>query len=195
MLSQLNNVIYCTTQLIQVLIFIAGCYFFSISIFGWVKRDEDCFGGYNVLKQGIYKKLGHIDKASVTQSSSIPQKRFALIIAAHNEELVVAHIIESLSRQNYPKSLYDIFVVADNCTDKTAQIACKYGAKVYKRFNTEERGKGYALEWMFSKIFAMKDKYDVVSVFDADNLVSSNFPASPALPWSKLWIVRHRFLY
>ncbi|MCX7921082.1 MAG: glycosyltransferase [Clostridia bacterium] len=147
----LNHVIYISTQIIQIAIFIAGCYFFSISIFGWIKRR---------------------DKGT---ESFPPSKRFALIIAAHNEELVIAHIVDSLKRQSYPKHLYDIFVIADNCTDRTAEISQKHGAIVYKRFNTEERGKGYALEWMFNKIYAMGDKYDVVSVFDADNLVSSNY--------------------
>jgi len=40
MLSQLNGIIYGTTQIMQVVIFIAGCYFFGISIFGWIKRRE-----------------------------------------------------------------------------------------------------------------------------------------------------------
>ncbi len=151
MLSQLNNLTYFVTQIIQILIFIAGCYFFSVSIFGWIKQKEE------------------------PAENMKPEKNFAVIIAAHNEEPVIAHIIDSLKMQNYPENMYDIFVIADNCTDNTAEIAESRGALVYRRFNTEERGKGYALEWMFSKIYAMEDKYDVVSVFDADNVVSPNF--------------------
>ena len=151
MLSLLSNVVYYTTQLIQVIIFIVGCYFFSISIFGWIKQKE------------------------TDAKSYAPQKKFALIIAAHNEEKVIGHVIESLNKQNYPKELYDIYVIADNCTDNTAQIAANHGALVYTRVNNELRGKGYALEWMFSKIFSMQKEYDAVSVFDADNLVSSNY--------------------
>jgi cellulose synthase/poly-beta-1,6-N-acetylglucosamine synthase-like glycosyltransferase len=151
MISLMNTMAYVSTQIVQVVIFIVGCYFFCISVFGWIKRKEDSVSLYP------------------------PNKRFALIIAAHNEELVIAHIIESLSLQNYPRELYDIFVIADNCTDRTAEIAATHGATVYERFNSEERGKGYALEWMFGKIYEMENRYDVVSVFDADNLVSSNF--------------------
>jgi cellulose synthase/poly-beta-1,6-N-acetylglucosamine synthase-like glycosyltransferase len=151
MLSQFGDVVFVTTQFIQIAIFAAGCYFFCVSIFGWKKRKEN-----------------HPKNHS-------PQKRFALIVAAHNEELVIAHVIDSLSKQNYPRHLYDIFVIADNCTDRTAEIAQQHGAIVYERFDSEKRGKGYALEWMFEKIFAMEDKYDAVSIFDADNLVSSNF--------------------
>ncbi len=151
MLSLLNNVVYHTTQLIQVIIFIAGCYFFGISIFGWIKRKD------------------------TDSKSYAPEKKFALIIAAHNEEKVIAHVIESLFKQNYPKGLYDVFVIADNCTDNTAQIATDHGALVHTRVNNELRGKGHALEWMFSKIFTMQEKYDAISVFDADNLVTSNY--------------------
>lgn len=144
-------IIRFATQVIQILIFVAGCYLFGVQIFGWFKRREEPASKYP------------------------PKRKFALVIAAHNEELVIGHIVDSLLRQNYPKSLYDIFVVADNCTDRTGEVAAKHGAKVYKRFNDENRGKGYALEWMFTQIYDMDEKYDVVSVFDADNLVASNF--------------------
>jgi cellulose synthase/poly-beta-1,6-N-acetylglucosamine synthase-like glycosyltransferase len=104
-----------------------------------------------------------------------PKKSFALLVAAHNEEAVIKDIIHSLQRLDYPKELYDIFVIADNCTDKTAVIGRNNGAYVYERVNKEKRGKGYALEWMFGKIFKMDKKYDAVVVFDADNLVSKAF--------------------
>jgi cellulose synthase/poly-beta-1,6-N-acetylglucosamine synthase-like glycosyltransferase len=104
-----------------------------------------------------------------------PNKKFAMIVAAHNEEVVIANLIESLKHQDYPKELYDIFVIADNCNDSTAEISRKHGAKVFERTNKEKRGKGYALEWMFDKIFKMDKKYDAIAIFDADNLVSPNF--------------------
>jgi len=151
MLSQFNDIVYRLTEVIQVVIFAAGCYFFGVSVFGWIKRKEDALDKYP------------------------PKKRFALIVAAHNEERVIAHIVDSLKRQNYPSELYDIFVIADNCTDRTADIAEAHGAKVYKRVNNIEKGKGYALDWMFSKVYSMEEEYDVVSVFDADNLVSANY--------------------
>ena len=151
MVSKLNEFVYFSTQVVQVLIFVAGCYFFGVSVFGWKKRKEEPADKYP------------------------PKKKFALIVAAHNEEMVISHIVDSLFKQNYPRELYDVFVIADNCSDKTAQIAAMHGAKVYQRFNNEERGKGFALEWMFNQIFNMEEKYDVISVFDADNLVASNF--------------------
>lgn len=104
-----------------------------------------------------------------------PTKSFALIIAAHNEETVIQYIVKSLKNLDYPKELFDIFVIADNCTDGTAQKAREAGAMVFERFNKEKRGKGYALEWMFEKIFKMEKNYDSIVIFDADNLASKNF--------------------
>lgn len=100
---------------------------------------------------------------------------FALIIPAHNEETVIASLIKSLKRLDYPDDAYEIFVVADNCTDRTAQFAEEAGATVYEREDTKLRGKGYAMEWFFEKLFALERKFDYISVFDADNLVDSKF--------------------
>ena len=73
--------------------------------------------------------------------------KFMAILPAHNEENVIQALIESLNAQDYPKDSYDIFVIADNCTDRTAEIAEKCGAIVVKRFDEEHRTKGYALQW------------------------------------------------
>ena len=104
-----------------------------------------------------------------------PEKNFAIIVAAHNEENVIGQLVENLHLLNYPDKLYEIFVVADNCLDNTAAIARQGGAKVYERTNQLEKGKGFALEWMFTKLFALKKQYDAVVIFDADNLVHPDF--------------------
>ncbi|VBB07916.1 nucleotide-diphospho-sugar transferases [Lucifera butyrica] len=104
-----------------------------------------------------------------------PQKTFAIVVAAHNEEKVIGQLLENLHVLHYPRELYDIFVVADNCTDKTADIARSDGALVYERYNQQERGKGYAIEWMFGNLFHLDRTYDGVVVFDADNLVHPDF--------------------
>uniref|UniRef100_UPI003FF0909D glycosyltransferase n=1 Tax=Candidatus Merdicola sp. TaxID=3085652 RepID=UPI003FF0909D len=54
--------------------------------------------------------------------------KFMAIIPAHNEEAVVGNLVESLKNQDYPKDLYDFYVIADNCTDNTAKIAREKGA-------------------------------------------------------------------
>ncbi len=104
-----------------------------------------------------------------------PAKTFALIVAAHNERAVIAQLIDNLRELKYPRELYDIFVIADNCSDDTAEIARNHGAIVHERFSEEGRGKGFAMEWMFDRLFKMERQYDAVAVFDADNLVHPDF--------------------
>lgn len=148
-LSVFKEIIHDTSRILTYVVYIITIYYLCISFFGiWRKKEE---------------------------VEVEPKKSFALIIAAHNEEVVIEGIVESLKRLDYPKHLYDIFVIADNCTDKTALKARAKGAIVYERRNREKRGKGYALEWMFDKIFSMNKKYDAVAIFDADNLAHKNF--------------------
>lgn len=104
------------------------------------------------------------------------ENRFMAIIPAHNEEMVLGNLIESLKNQNYPKDKYDIYVIADNCTDMTKKIAEDAGAIVYERRSPmEERTKGHALQWFLRKKIAEDAPYDAFCVFDADNIVDENF--------------------
>ena len=92
---------------------------------------------------------------------SAPKNKFALMIPAHNEEMVLGDLLENLKILKYPKELYDIYVIADNC----------------ERCNKELGGKGYAMDWAFPKIFETGRHYDAFCVFDADNLVHLDFLA------------------
>jgi len=148
-LNIINGIVHYSSKAITYIVYFISMYYLIISLFG------------------IYRKKNNKNIGDKT--------KFALIVAAHNEELVIGNIIESLKMMDYDKKLYDIFVIADNCTDKTADIAKKKGAIVRERFDKKRRGKGYALEWMFNIIFKMEKKYDAIAVFDADNLVHKNF--------------------
>lgn len=106
-----------------------------------------------------------------------PKSKFAVVIPAHNEEMVLADLLENLKMLKYPKELYDVYVIADNCTDHTADIARAHGAHVFERTNRELVGKGYAMDWVFPKIFALNKGYDAFCVFDSDNLVHLDFLA------------------
>ena len=101
--------------------------------------------------------------------------RFMAIIPAHNEEAVVANLVESLKNQTYNKELYDIYVIADNCTDNTAQAARDAGAIVYERFDEEKKTKGYALDWFLQQKIKEDAPYDAFFIFDADNIVDKDF--------------------
>lgn len=134
---------------LQVLIVFYTLYYFILAVFGmWHKREK-----INIE----------------------PKHKFAVMVCAHNEEAVIGPLVENLKILDYPTELYDIFVVADNCKDSTARIAAEAGAQVFERFNQQEIGKGYAMGWMFDKIFAMEKQYDAVVIFDADNLVHPDF--------------------
>ena len=103
--------------------------------------------------------------------------RYALLIAARNEEGVIDQLIESIKAQDYPAELIDIYVIADNCTDATAAVARDHGAIVIERFNTELVGKGYAISALFDHIKDSVgfDAYDGYLVVDADNILETNY--------------------
>ena len=103
--------------------------------------------------------------------------RFAVLISARNEENVIATLVNSIHHQDYPQELIDIYVIADNCTDGTAEQAKKAGAMVFVRNDMKKLGKGYALDFAFNKIADEKGKdfYDGYFVFDADNILDTNY--------------------
>lgn len=104
-----------------------------------------------------------------------PEKSFAVLVAAHNEEEVVGALMENMKKLNYPSELYDVFVICDNCTDGTARIVKEHGMNACVRTNPNLRGKGYAIEWMLKELWAMPRQYDAVVMFDADNLAHTEF--------------------
>ena len=101
--------------------------------------------------------------------------KFMMILPAHNESSVIGALIESLQSLDYPKELYDIYVIADNCTDNTAQIAKDLGAIVYERFDEKKKTKGFAMQWFLNQKIKENADYDAFCVFDADNVVDKNF--------------------
>ena len=107
------------------------------------------------------------------RASSARKLRFDVIVPAHNEHAVIANIIASLQRLDWPSDKFRIVVVADNCTDDTAAIATAAGAHVMQRVDQEQRGKGYALSFAFAASRA-RDWADAVVVIDADAKASPN---------------------
>ena len=101
----------------------------------------------------------------------------AVIVPAHNEELVLSGTLDSLLAQNYPRELYEIVVVADNCTDQTAKLAHGRGVSVLERTHSEERGKGYALNYAVAHLLLRSTPPDGFIIVDADTWVSPDFLA------------------
>ena len=105
--------------------------------------------------------------------------RYAVLICARNEEEVIGQLISSIKNQTYPSDLVHIFVCADNCTDRTAEVAENAGATVYERFDTRHVGKGYALNFLLKRISQCyyPEMFDGFFVFDADNILEPDYIA------------------
>jgi cellulose synthase/poly-beta-1,6-N-acetylglucosamine synthase-like glycosyltransferase len=97
------------------------------------------------------------------------QHTFRIVVPAHNEELVLGPVLQRLITMHYPRTHFDVLVIADNCTDDTAQIAHSYGARVLERHDLLARGKGHALAAAFKALGA--EHFDAYVVLDADTLV------------------------
>ncbi len=107
----------------------------------------------------------------------IKKHRIGILIAARNEEAVIGNLLDSIAAQDYPREFIRPFVIADNCTDKTAKIAEERGATVFERFNKEKIGKGYALDYAIDKLHENGEwsEIDGFIVLDADNLLTNNY--------------------
>ena len=115
-------------------------------------------------------------KKSKPLASPSKAHRYAVLIAARNEENVISGLLDSLRAQTYDMSLVTVFVAADNCTDSTAAIARSHGAVVYERFNQLNVGKGYALDFLLQHIGAdYPAGFDGYFVFDADNILAPDY--------------------
>lgn len=125
--------------------------------------------------QILYVLLGLFKKPSKLKSKK--NYRYAVVISARNESKVIGKLIESINDQNYPSDLVQTFVIADNCTDDTAEVAQRAGAAVYKRTDVEHKGKGYALGWFFEKLYGEypHKAFDGYFILDADNVLDRNF--------------------
>lgn len=104
-----------------------------------------------------------------------PTSRFVIMVPAHNEERLLPELLLNLRQLDYPPELYTVHVVADNCTDRTAELGRQAGAIVHERTDRELRGKGYALEWLLRRIWELEVPHDAVLILDADSVVSPNF--------------------
>lgn len=103
--------------------------------------------------------------------------KYAILIAARNEENVIGNLLDSINKQDYPMEKITTFVVADNCTDNTADIVRKKGAIVYERFDNEHKTKGYALQFLLDNIGKDYDRmsFEGYFIFDADNLLKNDY--------------------
>ncbi|MGS2718082.1 glycosyltransferase family 2 protein [Eionea flava] len=99
--------------------------------------------------------------------------RICVLIPAHNEQQTIKRTIDSLLQARQNNENIDLYVIADNCTDDTANLAARTQAKVLERTNKHLRGKGAALQWAMQQL---KDKdYDYTLIIDADSIVNDHY--------------------
>jgi len=98
--------------------------------------------------------------------------RFAIVVPAHNEEMLIDRFCRNIMNIDYPVSLREIFIIADNCSDRTAAISKTHPVQVLSRFDDIHTGKGHALKWAFEHIGL--DDFDAVLVIDADTEVDAS---------------------
>lgn len=127
------------------------------------------------LYKAVYWAIGFLFTRKFKPAKN--NHKYGILIAARNEETVIGNLLDSINKQDYPKEMLTVFVVADNCTDNTASVARKHGAKVYERQDPDRRTKGFALQFLFENI---KRDYGIESfdgyfIFDADNLLNRNY--------------------
>lgn len=136
-------------NLAQLLLFLTGIFYFVLSLRGFFKNRKP-------VPDGILR-------------------RFAVLLPACNEEKVIRFSIDSLIKMAYPADKFEIFVVADHCTDGTADAARALGVRVLEHSGPDKKsGKGRALKWAGEQLLAA-GQYDALVYFDADSLAHPEF--------------------
>lgn len=142
-----------------------------INIFNWLFKIVNLF----YFHLPFYVILGLFKTRKFKEAEHL--HKYGILVAARNEELVIGSLLKSIKAQDYPQELLTVFVVADNCIDKTAEVARSGGAVCYERFDQEHRTKGYALQFLVKQIerdFGTAS-FDGFFVFDADNLLKEDY--------------------
>lgn len=119
--------------------------------------------------------LAIFQKMKPASRYQIETRRFAVLVPAHNEEAGIERTLHSLTDVEYDPDRFDVIVIADNCTDKTAEVSRTVGARVFERTDLSLRGKGYALKWCLEKLGKEERPYDAFVIVDADSVVTKNF--------------------
>jgi 1,2-diacylglycerol 3-beta-glucosyltransferase len=98
-----------------------------------------------------------------------------VLIPAHNEEKHIARTVESVLAGDYPANRVEVWVIADNCDDQTSARAREAGARVFERFDSDRRGKGYALDWFLKHHRKVCAESEAIAIIDADVTADRNF--------------------
>lgn len=114
-------------------------------------------------------------RKQMEQSDQDGQLRFALLIPAHNEELVIGRTVTNLLQMDYDPGMFDIVVIADNCDDQTALKSREAGAICLERDTDPMGRKGFAIKWYLDETMSLDQTHDALVVFDADSKPKPDF--------------------
>ncbi len=107
-------------------------------------------------------------------ASELP--RLCVLVPAHNEELMVGACVRSLLGMRYPPECCTVTVIADNCSDRTAEVARAAGARCLERHDPLHPGKPRAIAWALERL--SWNRHDAIVVVDADTVVAPDFAAA-----------------
>lgn len=110
--------------------------------------------------------LGSLQRRRTLRAGGRPKHRFAIVIPAHDEESTLSGVLASCAKLEYPGDKVKVYVIADNCSDRTADLARRSGVVCLERHDPLHRGKGHALAWGLGRVLA--DEPDAVLILDAD---------------------------
>jgi 1,2-diacylglycerol 3-beta-glucosyltransferase len=137
-----------------------------------------------LLASGYLAALAIVARRTAAPAAPAPRLRFDVVVPAHDEETTIAETVKNLLGLDYPRALYRVLVVVDNCDDRTAERAGRAGARVLVRRDAERRGKGHALAFAFDRVLA--DGFaDAVVVVDADTVADANLLSAFAARFAK----------
>lgn len=148
---------------------------------GYLEIVGIVFGAIWVVLVGIMFHYAVFSAIGVFAGKRFPKRkeklRYGVVISARNEELVIGDLLDSIRANDYPAEQLQIFVVAHNCTDRTAEIAAAHGATVYEYNNENERVLGYAYRYLFGCIERDygTSSFDGYFIINADNILPPGY--------------------
>jgi cellulose synthase/poly-beta-1,6-N-acetylglucosamine synthase-like glycosyltransferase len=101
-------------------------------------------------------------------------RRIRVVIPARNEQEGIGATLDSVAAQQLPA--YDVLVVCDRCTDRTALIAAQHGADVMATEQNTGKKAG-ALNQALALVLPALEDDDIVLVMDADTRIAPEFLA------------------
>jgi 1,2-diacylglycerol 3-beta-glucosyltransferase len=118
-------------------------------------------------------------RPSLQPDSTNQTFNYVILVPAHDEALTLPAVLPSIKalRSSPTGQAPMVIVIADNCSDNTADLARQAGVQVWERQDVDRRGKGYALEWAIGRLIQEygPDRFNALVVLDADSLPDNNF--------------------